>query len=50
MVSILTSPKKVVLIGGFAQSQALRDYLQKRLKKINEKHKSRVELITPSVR
>ncbi|OCK74689.1 hypothetical protein K432DRAFT_363277 [Lepidopterella palustris CBS 459.81] len=42
--------EKVIVIGGFAQSPALRDYLQKKLKKINEKHKSRVELIAPSVR
>ena len=50
MFEILTSPKKVVLIGGFAQSHALKDFLQKRLKKINEKHNSHVELIAPLVR
>lgn len=43
-------PKKVVLIGGFAGSEALRDYLKKKLEKINSKHNSHIELITPTIR
>ena len=42
--------KKVVLIGGFAGSEALRDYLKKKLEKINSKHNSHIELITPTIR
>ncbi|KAF2502416.1 hypothetical protein BU16DRAFT_498059 [Lophium mytilinum] len=41
--------EKVVLIGGFGQSQALRDHLQRKLKEINGNHNSHVELIAPSV-
>jgi len=42
--------KKVVLIGGFAESKTLRGYLQEKLKKINTKLNSKVELIAPSIR
>jgi len=43
-------PQKVVLIGGFAESKTLRGYLQEKLKKINTKLNSTVELIAPSIR